>query len=456
MKSKSYDIGIIGAGIAGLSTAYMLSVIYKIKNILVIDELAPLSLTSDKSTECYRNWWPGPDDSMIRLMNHSISWLELLARKSDNRFNLNRRGYLYATDDVDHIDQFFQDAEVPSRLGAGDLRIHGNASTDSYIPALDGKWEDQPDGADLITNTTIIKEYFPYLTQNTCGILHVRKAGWFSAQQLGMYLLEEAQQSGVEYYRARVDHFDTHKNSIQSITCSNGTKISLKVVINATGPLIKQVSKLVGIDLPVHCELHQKNAFEDCFSIIPRNAPLLIWNDPQYLYWTKDEKEEISSDNSLGWLLNKLPNGVHTRPEGAHGSHTILTLWEYKKNIIEPTFPITYEQFYPEIVLRGLIKMIPGLSVYLDKPQRSHIDGGYYTRTPENRPIISPTPIDGFYIIGAFSGFGLMASLGAADLISRQILNIHAPDFAKKFLLERYNKPDYLDQIMTWENTGQL
>ena len=33
---------------------------------------APLSLTSDKSTECYRNWWPGPGDAMVRLMNRSI------------------------------------------------------------------------------------------------------------------------------------------------------------------------------------------------------------------------------------------------------------------------------------------------------------------------------------------------------------------------------------------------
>lgn len=31
----------------------------------------PLSLTSDKSTEAYRNWWPGPDDSMVRYMNRA-------------------------------------------------------------------------------------------------------------------------------------------------------------------------------------------------------------------------------------------------------------------------------------------------------------------------------------------------------------------------------------------------
>src|SRR5256886_11256899 len=36
---------------------------------------SPLSLTSDKSTECYRNWWPGPGDDMVALMNRSIDLL---------------------------------------------------------------------------------------------------------------------------------------------------------------------------------------------------------------------------------------------------------------------------------------------------------------------------------------------------------------------------------------------
>jgi hypothetical protein len=28
---------------------------------VIVGERPPLSRTSDKSTECYRNWWPGPD-----------------------------------------------------------------------------------------------------------------------------------------------------------------------------------------------------------------------------------------------------------------------------------------------------------------------------------------------------------------------------------------------------------
>src|SRR3989337_3315760 len=88
---------ICGAGIAGISAAFHLAVRHGIEDIILVDERPPLSLTSDKSTECYRNWWPGPGDAMVSLMNRSIDLMEEFARLSNNQFALNRRGYLYAT-----------------------------------------------------------------------------------------------------------------------------------------------------------------------------------------------------------------------------------------------------------------------------------------------------------------------------------------------------------------------
>src|SRR5205085_4220 len=63
----------------------------------------PLSLTSDKSTEAYRNWWPGPDRAMTAFMNRSIDLIEGIAHATDNRINLNRRGYVFATGDAGKI-----------------------------------------------------------------------------------------------------------------------------------------------------------------------------------------------------------------------------------------------------------------------------------------------------------------------------------------------------------------
>src|SRR3954468_14630056 len=94
------DIVICGAGLAGAAAAYHLTIGGRAGRVLVVDQYEPLTLTSDKGTQGYRNWWPGPDDTMLRLVSRSIDLLEETARESGNVFRMNRRGYLFATGDA--------------------------------------------------------------------------------------------------------------------------------------------------------------------------------------------------------------------------------------------------------------------------------------------------------------------------------------------------------------------
>ena len=55
-KEGSAEVPICGAGIAGISAAYHPSVRHGIENILLVDQGAPLSLTSGKFTEFYPNF----------------------------------------------------------------------------------------------------------------------------------------------------------------------------------------------------------------------------------------------------------------------------------------------------------------------------------------------------------------------------------------------------------------
>jgi len=182
----------------------------------------------------------------------------------------------------------------------------------------------------------------------------------------------------------------------------------------------------------------------------------LIWTDPKILPWSKEEREDLLEDSHQNWLLEIMPPGVHTRPEGGFGSQVILMLWEYHTNKRDPIFPPTFDPLYPEIVLRGLTTMIPELSRYFGKQPKPHLDGGYYTRTIENRPLIGPLPVEGCYILGALSGFGLMASMAAGELLSFHILNKTLPNYAQAFQLDRYNDPQYAKHLAEWGSTGQL
>jgi hypothetical protein len=60
-------------------------------------QTTPHSFTSDRSTECSRNW--RPDRERLALINRSVTVLEGLADESGNVFQMNRRGYLYVPAD---------------------------------------------------------------------------------------------------------------------------------------------------------------------------------------------------------------------------------------------------------------------------------------------------------------------------------------------------------------------
>jgi len=193
------DVVICGAGIAGVAAAHFLSKAGA-ENILLVDERPPLSLTSDRSTECYRNWWPDPE--MLLLMNRSIDLMEALADESGNIFRMNRRGYLYLTADEKRAADLKTTSHQTSSLGGGPIRVHSSSSL-YYQPAPAEGFHDQPTGADLLIGNELIHKYFPYLTKRAIAALHVRRAGWLSAQQLGMYLLETARQHGVRFESGR-------------------------------------------------------------------------------------------------------------------------------------------------------------------------------------------------------------------------------------------------------------
>lgn len=462
------DVVICGAGIAGISAACWLAVEHGLKVVLV-DEGAPLSLTSDKSTECYRNWWPGPDDAIVRLMDRSIDLLERWARESGNIFNLNRRGYVYATADAARSEQIRREAEAVSALGAGKLRVHGGDSAgkhgtggrespgdDAYQPAQAEGFEDQPTGADLILDRKLIHQHFPYLAPETVALLHTRRAGWFSGQQLGMYLLERAKAHGARLVSARVEAVKIAHGRVEGVCLRGGETIATRHFVNAAGPFVRDVGQLLGVDLPVFSELHLKLAFPDRLGVVPRDAPMLIWDDPQELQWDDDERAALSEDAELRWLLEPFPAGVHTRPEGPPGSPILLMLWDYHRHPVEPIFPLPLDPYFPELVLRGLCRMLPGLRAYIGRAPRPVLDGGYYTKTKENRPLVGPLPVSGAYVIGALSGFGLMAAPAAGELLAAHITGGHLPAYAPAFSLERYFDPAYQDLLETWGNTGQL
>ncbi|MFW5943337.1 MAG: NAD(P)/FAD-dependent oxidoreductase, partial [Chloroflexota bacterium] len=454
MSEKKANVVICGAGIAGVTAAYHLAVRHGVRDVLLVDERPPLSLTSDKSTEAYRNWWPGPGDEMVRFMDRSIDLLEELAHETNNRFLMNRRGYVFLTADPAQARQMQETAETIAGLGAGPLRVHPGPT--DYHPSPGEGYEGQPRGADLLLDQALIQEHYPFISDDAVALLHPRRCGWLSAQQLGMHLLQEAKAHGVTFLTGRLTDVIVEHNRVRGV-CVDGEQIEAGAFVNAAGPLVGQVAQLLDVELPVFNELHGKISFDDYEAVIPRDAPLMIWNDPVKLMWSEEERAELAADEEMRWLVEPFPAGVHFRPEGGENSAILLALWTYDVEIMEPQWPPQFEPFYPEVILRGLARMVPDLSRYIGRMRNVYVDGGYYCKTRENRPLITPLPVDGAYLIGALSGFGIMASQAAGELLAAHITGGELPDYAPAFHLSRYDDPRYQALLDGWESgAGQL
>lgn len=154
---------------------------------------------------------------------------------------------------------------------------------------------------------------------------------------------------------------------------------------------------------------------------------MMIWVDPVTLNFSDEEKEawtEALGENRARTLFGTLPGGMHFRPYGEN--HTLL-LWEFvhldKKVDCPPHPEPTFHSYYPELVLLGLQKMVPRAEEYLTylSSKNFTVDGGYYCKTPENRPLIGSHGPTGYFICGGLGGFGVMGCSAAGELLAAHI-----------------------------------
>jgi sarcosine oxidase subunit beta len=398
------EIVIAGAGMAGVAAAHQLAVREGVARVVLVDPREPLSLTSSKGAEGYRNYWPGPDDTMVRFMNRSIDLLDALDNKSAHAFELNRRGYVFLTADP---------AEAE--------RLRGRDS-----PAME-----------FIDDSRTIRERYPFVTERVRAMLHVRRAGFMNAATLGQYLLERARAHGVVFVRDEVTDLVVHNGRFAAVRLASGSRIDARAFVLAAGPLLFEWTDRIPLSVPIVNELHGKISFEDHAGVIPRDAPFMIWNDVV----------ELGARGTF-------PAGVHFRPRG---QRSIVGIWTYDTRIEPPLFPPVFPPDYFDIVIRGLAEMIPGLGAYIDDGPSAIVDGGYYCKTPDNRPLIGPTAIESVYVLGALSGFGIMASQAAAELLAAYVLDRTRPDYAGAFHPARFADPAYHSVLALLDSkSGQI
>jgi glycine/D-amino acid oxidase-like deaminating enzyme len=407
------DIAIVGAGIVGIATAYYLCVKHGKKSVLVIDARPPMSYTSAQSGDNYRNWWPHP--VMTAFTNDSIDLLDRLAKESNNVFNMTRGGYVLA-----------------SRRGAGNERqISGDAIAADY----------------------------PWLSDEIRSVVHIRRGGDISGQQLGMYMLERIRACGGRLLRGAVTSIDAGQRF--RLEVDRKTTVEAEQIINAAGPFANHIAGMLGEALPVTNLFQQKIAFEDRLGAIRRDMPFSIDLDAKKLNWTDEERALLADDADLAWLTRTMPGGTHCRPDGGPRAKWVKLGWAYNQQLSEPQQDLanepTADPQFPEIVMRGAAAFIPALLPYIDEPptRYSHY-GGYYTMTEENWPLIGPMATDGAFMAAALSGFGSMSACAAGSLCAAWITGSELPDYATALSASRYDDDALLQELQNATSKGVL
>ncbi|CAK9077504.1 unnamed protein product, partial [Durusdinium trenchii] len=377
------------------------------------------------STECYRDFFV--DTALVPFMSRSVSLLEELA-ETDDAINLNRRGYCFFAGSDAGTKALERFGVQASSFGAGPLRRHDGSAGRGLAeyersPANGFRG---PTGLDLVYGPELIQEIYPFVTSKAQVMLHARRCGWLDAQALGRAMLTA---SGGQVLRGEVVGFDTHQGAVTAVQVqqNDGVAVSLKcdAFVNAAGAWMERVNKLLEAPpLPLKNEVHAKVILNDVQGVIPQTAPFMVWRDQVDLDWEEDMKEfllELDDTatggmvNSASWLA-KQPGGQHLRP---CGNGRVLLLWEHLHRHVpvpeDPEMPISdFLEMYPELCVRGLKEMVPGLGGYVEGLGKdTSVDGGYYTVMPDGRPLVSPHGASNAYVCGGMGTYGLMGSPAA-------------------------------------------
>jgi glycine/D-amino acid oxidase-like deaminating enzyme len=182
--------------------------------------------------------------------------------------------------------------------------------------------------------------------------------------------------------------------------------------------------------------------------------PFTIFSDAHHLIWNEEERDLISVDPEFCWLLDEFPAGLHIKPEGRAN---IKLGWAYNRKPEEPRWENPDDFDFPNITLRGASRFIPALSNYVDQPPTPIVQfSGYYTRTPENLPLIGPLPGTGIYTVSALSGYGTMAACGAGELCADWMMGARVPAYSRYFHPGRYGDSGLMAEINKTASDGQL
>ncbi len=352
---NSAEIVIIGAGISGCSIAYNLAK-KGVKNIVVIEKNYICSGSTGRCGAGVRMQWG--TEMNCKIGKKSIEFYEnaneILEYKRDVEFK--QKGYLLIADTDKEIEQFKKNIEVQHACG---------------IPSKMVSLEEA-------------REIVPYLNTNLLkGAAFCEKDGFLNPFHTTDAFYSAAKKLGVEFNTfTEVTGIKVENNKVVGVETDKGY-ISTNCVVNATNGFSKNISEMVGVDIPVYSERHQILVTEP---VEPMQGPMVM-------------------AFGLNLYVQQSPHGSFIMGRGDENEPRDLRItssWHFIEEMAK-----TVDDILPPISKLRVIRQWAGL----------------YNMTPDKQPIYDKAEdVEGFYMAVGFSGHGFMFGPITGVVMSEMIL----------------------------------
>lgn len=343
---------VIGGGIIGCATAYFAQKA-GLRTIVVEKRPALATLTTPVATGAFRLQFDNREE--VELVRESVEFFDELHSEVD--LGLRHQGYLFVARTEEGARAQAAMVRDQRRWGLTDVELLSSQEA---------------------------RRRFPYLAPEIANARFRQGDGWLQPRRLA---LEIARASGASLRTGvGVTGFVRHRDRVNGVETTAG-RIEAGTTLIACGPLSGPVGRQAGVELPLTTVRRQKLIVPD-LSLVPQGAPMTI----------------------------EFETGAHWRPagKGAHALWTAPAPAEPPLEEVPTTSTFAFGLLDPGSD-HALARIAPfWKDAWGSSRLQWWLQAGQYTYTPDRRPLLGPTSIDGLAVNTGYSGHGIMGSIGGS------------------------------------------
>jgi sarcosine oxidase subunit beta len=356
------ELVIVGGGIVGAATAFH-AARAGLRPVLIDRRPRLCTLTTPAAAGAFRLQFDNREE--LELVRESVELFlnfEEITGQREYRSGVRQQGYLWLTTTEDGA----------ARQRELVVRQHGWGQAD--IELLEGGE---------------VRRRFPFVGSNVRQARFRAGDGFVDQKQITMGF---AAASGAGILTGcEVTGFDIRGGRLHGVQTTRGT-IGTGTAVIAAGPFSGIVAGFAGISLPIETVVRQKVILPD-LPAVPADAPMVI-----------DEETGAHWRPALqgAYLLFTDPATPPSPP-----TENVTPQHRFAFRLLDPASPVSLARvtpFWGQVWENGAAHWM--------------MQAGQYTVTPDHRPLIDQTPIEGLFVNTGYSGHGIMGGPAGSRLLA--------------------------------------